>query len=151
MTIFLLAMVVAADPQPTQAELLQIFRDEFVPISPGVGDFPRRFAMGRRAGSDVERPVHEVEFAYAFEVAKYEVPQNLWEAVMGTNPSRWKGKRNSVEMLSFDEAVEFCRKSTKLMQEAGLITAVQVIRLPSEAEWEYVARVRQPSTRSVTR
>jgi len=43
-------------------------------------------------------------------------------------------------MLSFDEAVEFCQKTTELMRAAKLIDENQVIRLPSEAEWEYVAR-----------
>ena len=140
MTALLLAMIVAADPEPTRAELLQVFRDEFIAITPGEGKFPQSFAMGRADGSDAERPVHKVSFAHKFEIAKYEVPQNLWEAVMGTNPSRWKGKRNSVEMLSFADAIEFCRKTTELMREAKLISKDQVIRLPSESEWEFVAR-----------
>jgi formylglycine-generating enzyme required for sulfatase activity len=59
---------------------------------------------------------------------------------MGSNPSKWKGPRNSVEMLSFEEAEDFCRKATGLMRAARLIEPNQVIRLPSEAEWEYVAR-----------
>ena len=140
MTVLFLAMILAADAEPAQAELLQIFRDEFIAITPGEGMFPKNFAMGRADGGNAERPAHEVSFAHKFEIAKYEVPQNLWEAVMGTNPSRWKGKRNSVEMLSFDEAVEFCRKTTELMRAAQLIDENQAIRLPSEAEWEYVAR-----------
>ncbi|MBI2481001.1 MAG: formylglycine-generating enzyme family protein [Planctomycetia bacterium] len=140
MTALLLAMIVSADPGPTQAELLQLFRTEFVAITPGEGSFPKSFEMGRADGSAAERPVRKITFGHKFEIAKYEVPQNLWEAVLGANPSRWKGKRNSVEMLSFDEAVEFCRKTTELMREAKLITDDQVIRLPSEAEWEYVAR-----------
>lgn len=132
----------AADDNPsTEAmELLKTFRDEFVEITPGKGKFPDRFTMGRGGGSAAERPPHVVAFDYAFQVAKYETPQNLWEAVMGGNPSRWKGDRNSVEMLSYADAVQFCRKITKQLRAAKLIEENQVVRLPSEAEWEYVAR-----------
>ncbi len=137
----LIAATISADPNTEQTQLLETFRKEFVRITPGEGKFPRSFSMGRAAGSpDNERPAHEVTLKYNFEIAKYEVPQNLWEAVMGKNPSRWKGARNSVEMLSLDEANDFCEKSTKLMREAKLIGQDEVIRLPSEAEWEYVAR-----------
>jgi formylglycine-generating enzyme required for sulfatase activity len=73
-------------------------------------------------------------------VAKYEVTQELWEKVMGANPSKWKGKRNSVEMLSFAEAVDFCAKVTGLLREAKLIGAAEEVRLPAEAEWEKFAR-----------
>jgi formylglycine-generating enzyme required for sulfatase activity len=73
-------------------------------------------------------------------VAKYEVTQELWEKVMGSNPSKWKGRRNSVEMLSFAEAVEFCEKATARLREAKLIGAEDVVRLPTEAEWELFAK-----------
>lgn len=73
-------------------------------------------------------------------VAKYEVTQELWQKVMGENPSKWKGKRNSVEMLSYPEAVEFCLKATGLLREAKLIGAEEVVRLPTEAEWEVFAK-----------
>lgn len=140
MTALLLAMLMGADGEPTQADLLKLFRDEFVVITPGEGNFPKTFMMGRTAGAVAEGPAREVTFDYKFEIAKYEMPQNLWESVMGANPSKWQGKRNSVEMLSFDEAVAFCQKATELMRAAKLIDAKQAIRLPSEAEWEYVAR-----------
>ena len=139
------AAVLSADPAPNptpdQVELLTIFRREFVTITPGRGRFPQRFQMGRsQGGDDSERPSREVTLSADFEIARYEVPQNLWEAVLGSNPSRWKGPRNSVEMVSFDECVRFCRRATELMRAARLIDGEHEIRLPSEAEWEYCAR-----------
>lgn len=131
--------LLAADPY--EEALLKTFREEFVLLTPGEGKFPKSFERGRaKGGGEEERPVGKVTFGYSFAVAKYEVPQNLWGAVMGDNPSKWKGKRNSVEMLSYDDAVAFCQKATAKMRELKLIDADQVIRLPSEAEWEYAAR-----------
>jgi formylglycine-generating enzyme required for sulfatase activity len=138
---FLVAVAAfAAEPTPQQVALLKTFRDEFIHVTPGKGKFPASFLMGRDDGPANERPTHRVTFNYEFHVARYEVPQNLWEAVMGENPSRWKGPRNSVEMLSWEESQSFCRQATEMMQAAMLIEKDQVIRLPSEAEWEYVAR-----------
>ena len=136
----LLTAALAAEPNSEQLKLLTTFREEFVPLTPGEGDFPAEFAMGDDKGPAAERPVHRVNLGRPFQIARYEVPQNLWEAVMGTNPSKWKGPRNSVEMLSFDDAREFCRKATELMCAAKLIGSEQAIRLPTEAEWEYAAR-----------
>jgi gluconolactonase len=115
-TPLLVLALFAADPTPDQLKLLKTFRDEFVSITPRDGKL---------------KP---------YSIGKYEVPQNLWQAVMGSNPSRWKGPRNSVEMLSLDEARQFCREATSLMQAAGLIGKEQVVRLPTDAEWEYAAR-----------
>lgn len=121
-----------------QTALLETFRQEFVLITPGKGRFPQTFLMG--GASEMASPRHTVTFAYDFWVAKYEVPQNLWQLVMGQNPSRWRGARNSVELLTFKEAQSFCERATVMMQKAKLIADDQLIRLPSEAEWEYVAR-----------
>jgi formylglycine-generating enzyme required for sulfatase activity len=123
-----------------QLELIKTFNSEFVSITPGEKNFPKSFRMGTENGSPAEGPAHEVSFAYSFAIAKYEVPQNLYESVMGENPSKWKGKRNSVEMFDFQEAVAFCRKATSLMRAAKLLTDDEEIRLPSEAEWEYCCR-----------
>lgn len=122
-------------------QLLKTFRSEFIELSPGSAPFPRTFTMGRAdGGNNNERPVRTIELEHPFSIARYETTQELWESIMGSNPSRWKGPRNSVEMVRFSEAVSFCEKVTQAMREAKLIGADQEVRLPSEAEWEYATR-----------
>lgn len=123
-----------------QMALLKTFNGEFVHITPGKGKFPESFQMGSAAGEASERPVRRVTFKYDFWIAKYEVPQELYEAVMGNNPSRWKGPRNSAEMMDLRQALRFCRRATQMMREAKLLKSDEEIRLPSEAEWEYCCR-----------
>src|SRR5258706_6434364 len=102
MRALLAASILFAAPQDDQAALLKLFHEEFTAIPAGT------FEMG----GEGEKPVHTVKIASAFKIAKFEVPQNLWQSVMGENPSKWKGRRNSVEMLSYDDAVGFCEKAT---------------------------------------
>jgi len=130
----LLSLLATSDLSSEQTALLKTFREEFIAVTPGEGKFPRSYKMGEDGAT------REVTLTRRFSISKYEVPQNLWEAVMGKNPSRWTGPRNSVEMLSLDEACEFCRKTTELMRTAKLIESSEEIRLPTEEEWEYTAR-----------
>lgn len=137
--------IVKPTAKPTKAELLKRFSDEFIEIAPGEKSrdgsitFPKSFRMGSDQ-ADSERPIHEVTLKKRFSIAKYEVPQNLWEAVTGANPSKWKGPRNSVEMFSWQEARDFCNKLTELLRAEKLLGDDEVIRLPTEAEWEYCCR-----------
>lgn len=128
-------------PPPRDADAaLKLFVDEFVPIAPGTGKFPASFVMGSAEGPESERPAHTVKLARPFAVAKYEVTQELYLAVTGKDPSKWKGPRNSVEEVSWKEAVAFCEKTTDELRKRKLIKEDEVIRLPSEAEWEYCCR-----------
>jgi formylglycine-generating enzyme required for sulfatase activity len=129
-----------AELKQKQLDLLRVFVSEFVEITPGRGKFPRSFQMGSADGPRSERPVRTVMFDYDFAMARYEVPQNLYEAVTGKNPSVWGGPRNSVEMMTWREAEAFCREATRLLREAELIGPNEVVRLPTEAEWEYCCR-----------
>src|SRR5262245_59186813 len=131
--------LVAADAEEA---ILRRFVEEFVNLTPGTGPFPARFTMG---STDTEAPAAEkpsrvVQMSYPFAIAKYEVTQELYEALMGKNPSRWKGRRNSVEKVSWDEANDFCRRATAALRTLKLLGADEVIRLPTEAEWEYACR-----------
>lgn len=133
----------AEDSRPLsekQRQLLKTFVDEFVEITPGKGKFPASFVMGSSDGPASEQPSTKVTFKHSFSIAKYEVPQNLYEAVMGSNPSRWKGPRNSAEMFDFAETQEFCRKITLQLRQAKLLSEDEEVRLPTEAEWEYCCR-----------
>ena len=78
-----------------------------------------------------EKPTHQVTLS-TYYIGKYEVTQAEWQAVMGTNPSDFKGDNLPVECVSWDDCQEFIRKLNEL-------TGKQ-FRLPTEAEWEYAAR-----------
>jgi formylglycine-generating enzyme required for sulfatase activity len=74
-------------------------------------------------------------------MSDHEVKQAEYEAVMGSNPSSFKGDLNRpVEQVSWSDAVLYCQKLTERERGAGLITVRQAYRLSTEAEWEYAAR-----------
>jgi len=77
---------------------------------------------------------HEVTLTKPFKMGVHEVTQAQYEQVMGVNPSKYKGADNPVETVSWEDAVEFCRKLSELPAEKA---AGNVYRLPTEAEWEY--------------
>ncbi|WP_193198620.1 SUMF1/EgtB/PvdO family nonheme iron enzyme [Nostoc sp. MG11] len=93
------------------------------------------FTMGSPEGEaerrESESPLHQVKVP-GFFMGKYAVTQAQYQAIMGTNPSNFKGEKRPVEQVSCDEAVEFCKKLSQKRKHT--------YRLPSEAEWEYACR-----------
>ena len=86
-------------------------------------------------GGDNEKPVHKVTITKPFYLGKYEVTQEQWEAVMGNNPSRFKGPKNPVESISWDNCQQFLVKlNAKSGGQGGKFV------LPTEAQWEYACR-----------
>jgi formylglycine-generating enzyme required for sulfatase activity len=86
-------------------------------------------------GEDGE--AHEVTLTEPFKMGVHEVTQAQYEQVMGVNPSKYKGADNPVDTVSWEDAVEFCRRLSELPTEKA---AGNVYRLPTEAEWEYACR-----------
>ena len=108
-------------PPAPQIEMVLIPAGTFMMGSPDDDQFYRSY----------EGPQHQVSVP-AFYLGKYEVTQAQYQAVMGTNPSSFKGADLPVEQVSWNDAKEFCRR---LSQMTG-----REYRLPSEAEWEYACR-----------
>lgn len=90
------------------------------------------FDMGSNDGEANEKPVRRVEVP-AFAMAKTEITQRQWRAIMGSNPSFFKNcDKCPVENVNWDDAQAFVRA---LSEKTG-----KTYRLPNEAEWEYAAR-----------
>ena len=94
------------------------------------------FTMGATSEQDSdafndEKPTHSVTLS-SYYICKYEVTQALWRAVMGSNPSKFKGDNLPVEQVSWDDCQTFINR---LNSYTG-----RNFRLPTEAEWEFAAR-----------
>ncbi len=94
------------------------------------------FTMGATSeqGSDAyddEKPAHQVTLS-SYYIGKTEVTQELWQAVMGSNPSKFSGTNLPVEKVSWEDCQSFVIKLNELTGKN--------FRLPTEAEWEYAAR-----------
>jgi len=95
------------------------------------------FLMGSSDGEKNERPSHRVTITRAFELQDTETTQSEWQAVMGSNPSQFRGDDRPVDSVSWTEAQEFIARLNA--QDIGYH-----YRLPTEAEWEYAARAGAP-------
>jgi formylglycine-generating enzyme required for sulfatase activity len=136
-------------PAPvTAARLTNSIGMKFVRIRPG------KFMMGSPADEkerrDTEGPRHEVQISRPFYLGVYEVTQEQYQKVMGSNPSAFSPTGTSrasvggmdtklfpVEQVSWEDTQKFCTTLTALPAER---TAGRKYRLPTEAEWEYACR-----------
>ncbi len=120
---------------------------DMIGINPGaflmIGSEPGTFLMGSpkdELGRENDETQHEVTLTKAYWLGKYEVTQAQYEAIMGTNPSYFKGADLPVECVSWNDAMDFCAKLTEIEKAAGRLPEGYEYTLPTEAQWEYACR-----------
>lgn len=109
---------------------------------------PQSFQMGSpqgETGRDADETLHGVKITKGYWLGETEVTQKQWVSVMKTRP--WQNRTYAIEgdevaasYVSWNDAVEFCRKLTELERSAGRLPAGHSYQLPSEAEWELACR-----------
>ena len=107
---------------------------------------PGSFMMGSPAnekGRYDNETQHQVTLTKGFWLGKYEVTQAQYQAIMGTNPSakdRGIGADYPVNMVTYDNVLEFCQRLTDKERLAGRLSNKYKYTLPTEAQWEYACR-----------
>ncbi len=103
----------------------------FVMVKVSGGTFTMGATSEMENPDDDEKPTHQVTLS-SYYIGETEVTQALWKAVMGSNPSHFKGDNLPVEQVSWNDCQTFISKLNALTGKR--------FRLPTEAEWEFAAR-----------
>ncbi len=99
------------------------------------GEFMMGSPDSDKDAQSLDKPLHRVRITKPFYLGKYLVTQEQWQTVMGSNPSYFKGPKNPVEQISWNDCQAFLSKlNAKTGEEGGKF------QLPSEAQWEYACR-----------
>lgn len=125
-------LLFAARAQESEEETITVKDVSFtmVLVQGGTYTMGATSEQGEEASED-EKPAHKVVLG-DFYIGTTEVTQELWKAVMESNPSYFKGDALPVEQVSWFMALEFAQRLSELTGKT--------FRLPTEAEWEYAAR-----------
>lgn len=124
------------DPLPVSKESFTVNGVRFNMVYVKGGDFKMGALDNDKDASSEEKPLHDVKLS-DFAIGEKEVTQALWNAVMGSNPSKFKGTELPVENVSWNDCQEFIKQLNEITGKN--------FRLPTEAEWEYAARGGQSS------
>ncbi len=103
---------------------------------------PGTFIMGspeNETGRSNE-PQHQVTLTKGFWIGKYEVTQEQYKTIIGSNPSHFRGDNLPVEQVDWFDAISFCEKLTAFEKVAGRLPEGYEYTLPTEAQWEYACR-----------
>ena len=113
-----------------QKRIVDIIINNMVYVEGGTFTMGATSEQGSHVNKD-EKPVHSVTLS-SYYIGKYEVTQAEWKAIMGNNPSHFKGDNLPVENVSWEDCQKFISKLNSLTDKN--------LRLPTEAEWEFAAR-----------
>jgi len=139
-----LAVAVAEEPKADGGKTKSQPKELTVDLGKGIklemvlipaGEFLMGSPDSDKSGRADERPQHRVRITRPFYLGKYLVTQEQWQAVMGNNPSEFKGPKNPVDSVGWEDCREFLKRLNKLFVHTGIKAS-----LPTEAQWEYACR-----------